>query len=247
VYSTDLAYIHDAGFGDFAERVSPEIVRILRRHGTCPSAVRAALIVEVGCGSGTLARHLVEAGYDVLGIDISPAMVRLARAKARGARVRVGSLTDVRLPACRAVVAINEVVTYVPATGIGTRVEKPLRDFFARVHDALPPRGLFIFDFIESGARRTYRAKSRAGPDWVIAAHAELDPSGHMLTRRMVTIRKMGRQFRRSQERHRVRIYTRDAVRRALADAGFTARMSRAYGRQRLTAGAVAVVAARRA
>jgi len=60
LYSTDLACIHDAGFNQFSERAAPEIARILRRHGIRPSVTsnKATRIVEVGCGSGTLARHL---------------------------------------------------------------------------------------------------------------------------------------------------------------------------------------------
>ncbi|MHB1134927.1 MAG: class I SAM-dependent methyltransferase [Chloroflexota bacterium] len=38
-------------------------------------------IVEFGCGSGRLLLPLAEAGYDVTGVDSSPAMLDLARAK----------------------------------------------------------------------------------------------------------------------------------------------------------------------
>jgi SAM-dependent methyltransferase len=269
LYSFDLAYIHDAGFGDFAERAAPEVIRILRRHGIRPPASkrghsstrlarpergrgttgsgRAGRIVEVGCGSGTLARRLVDARYGVVGFDISPAMIRLARAKVPEATFRVASLTEARIPQCDAVVAIGEVVTYVPARGGVTGLPAALRTFFSRVHDALEPGGLFIFDFIESGVRRTYPPKCHSGRDWVIAVHAELDRPGQVLTRRMIAIRKVGRQYRRSQEFHLVRIYSRRAVATALADAGFTASMSRSYGRYRLMPGIVAVIAKRQA
>jgi hypothetical protein len=62
----------------------------------------------------------------------------------------------------------------------------------------------------------------------------------------MITIRKIGRRYRRSQEIHRVAIYRRRAVVKALAAAGFASRMARAYGRFRLMAGTVAVVAEHR-
>jgi SAM-dependent methyltransferase len=256
LYSTDLAYIHDAGFGGFAERAAPEVMRILRRHGIRPrpersrgttGSGRAGRVVDVGCGSGRLARRLVDARYDVAGFDISPAMIRLAREKVPEATFRIASLTEARLPRCDAVVAIGEVVTYVPSRGRGTGLPAALRTFFSRVHEALEPGGLFIFDFIDSGVRRTYPAKSHGGGDWVIAVHAELDGTAQVLTRRMITIRKIGRQYRRTQESHRVRIYSRRAVATALADAGFTASMSRSYGGYRLVAGGVAVIAKRRA
>jgi SAM-dependent methyltransferase len=248
LFSTDLAYIHDAGFGGFAERAAPEIIRILRQHGIRARAGSrdAVRIVEVGCGSGTLARHLVDAGYEVEGFDVSPAMLQLARRKVPEAKFRVRSLTDLKVPAGAAVVAIGEVITYVPARSSGGELPPALRRFFARVHDALEPNGLLIFDFIESAKRRTYRAKTKAGRGWVIAAHAELDDGGRVLTRRLVTIRRIGRQYRRSQESHRVRVYTRRAVARALAAAGFTATMSRSYGGYRLMAGDVAVIARKR-
>lgn len=245
MFSTDLAFIHDAGFGEFAERASPEIVRILRHHGIRAEsdAGRSRRIVEIGCGSGTLARHLAGEGYDVVGFDVSPAMVQLARRKAPEVKFSVRSLVDARLPRCAAVIAIGEVITYVPARPTGGTLPPALRRFFERVHAALQPGGLFIFDFIESARRRTYQAKGRSGPGWVIAAHAELDDAGRVLTRRLITIRRMNRQYRRSQETHRVCIYSRPAVAGALASAGFTASMSRSYGRYRLMAGDVAVIA----
>jgi SAM-dependent methyltransferase len=245
LFSTDLAYIHDAGFGNFAEGAAPEIIRILRQHGIRPRAGSRdnVRIVEVGCGSGTLARRLVDAGYEVVGFDVSPAMLQLARRKAPEAKFQVRSLTELRVPACAAVVAIGEVISYVPARSSGSELPPALRRFFARVHDALEPNGLLIFDFIESAKRRTYQARTKGGRGWVIAAHAEVDDGGRVLTRRLVTIRRIGRQYRRSRETHRVRIYTRRAVARALAAAGFTARMSHTYGRYRLMAGDVAVTA----
>jgi SAM-dependent methyltransferase len=236
------------------------VIRILGRQGVRPATVRrandrrrpdrkrtdsgrAGHVVDVGCGSGTLARRLVDAHYAVVGFDISPAMIRLARQKVPEATFHVAPLTEARLPGCDAVVAIGEVLSYVPATGRGSRPAPAIRQFFSRVHDALGPGGVFLFDFIESGARRTYPTRSHSGDDWVIAVHAELDKAGRVLTRRIVTIRKVGRQYRRTQEIHRQRVYSRRAVAKALGDAGFTASMSRSYGACRLMAGDVAVIA----
>ena len=229
MYSTDLAYIHDAGFGDLAERAAPELIRLLRAGG-----LRSGRVVDVGCGSGILARHLVDAGYDVIGIDRSPAMIRLARARVPEGRFRVASLLSARVPPCVAVTAIGEVVSYVSAN---------LRPFFRRVHAALEPGGLFIFDFMESAERRTYRTKSFDGPDWALVSHADVDAAGRTLTRRMTMFRKVGKEYRRSQEAHRVRIRNRQEIAGALKDAGFSVRVGRSYGRYRLLPGDVAVIA----
>src|SRR4029077_13188862 len=47
-----------------------------------------ASILDVGCGTGSLAVLLGKAGYDVLGIDFSERMIAAAREKARAAGVR---------------------------------------------------------------------------------------------------------------------------------------------------------------
>lgn len=235
MYSTDLAYVHDAGFGGFADRAAPELIRILRRHG-----IRRGRVVDVGCGSGPLARRLVDAGYDVVGIDRSPAMIRLARAKVPEARFRVASITAAKIPRAVAVVALNEVVSYVPEPK--RRLTK-LRTFFAHVHEALEPGGLLIFDFIASAERRTYAGKSRSGPDWAIAARADVDRAGRVLTRHITTFRKLRGEYRKSTETHRVRIYGRDAMADALTDAGFRVKMRRSYGCLRLLPGDFAAIA----
>jgi SAM-dependent methyltransferase len=46
-----------------------------------PSAARTFRILEVGCGTGSLAARLAETGYQVLALDSSPKAVRIARAK----------------------------------------------------------------------------------------------------------------------------------------------------------------------
>ncbi|MGH7178759.1 MAG: class I SAM-dependent methyltransferase, partial [Tepidisphaeraceae bacterium] len=63
-----MAYIHDAGFGDFARKSAPQLLAMLRQAG-----IRRGNIVELGCGSGMLAAKLVAAGHTVLGIDQSRA------------------------------------------------------------------------------------------------------------------------------------------------------------------------------
>ena len=50
--------------------------------GVLPAA--PARIADLGCGTGTLSLLLAEEGYGVDGVDFSPAMVDLARAKVAG-------------------------------------------------------------------------------------------------------------------------------------------------------------------
>jgi len=231
MYGAELSHIHDVAFGDLARGASPEIIRLLGRVARRPTG-SAPLVVEVGCGSGILARALVDKGYRVLGIDVSPHMIRLARARAPRARFRIASLVDAAIPRCDTVVAIGEVVTYVPG-GLRT-----LRRFFDRVHRALHPGGFLIFDFLESAARRTFLPKRITGDDWSLVVRADVDARGRVLTRRMW----MGSDPRES-EIHRVRVYMRQEIGDAVRASGFRVTMRRSFGSYRLLPGDVAVVA----
>jgi SAM-dependent methyltransferase len=187
---------------------------------------------------------LLQAGYDVLGIDVSPAMIRLARRRAPRASFRVGSLTTARIPRCAAVLAINEVVNYVPRRRSGAA---GLRSFFSRAFRALRPGGVLLFDFIASADTRTYSGKSRAGRDWAVVARASFDRAAGVLTREITTFRKTGGEYRKSHETHRVSIYDADELRAALRGVGFRVTMRRSFGGVRLVPGDVAVIAEKRA
>ena len=78
-------------------------------------------VVDVGCGTGTLALLLAEEGYAVDALDFSPAMVRLAEAKLAGSRatVREGDAGDPRLaPASVDVVLCRHVLWALPDPGL---------------------------------------------------------------------------------------------------------------------------------
>ena len=51
------------------------MVALLREGGLAPGAS----VLDVGCGSGLLARQLRAAGFAARGVDASPAMIELAR------------------------------------------------------------------------------------------------------------------------------------------------------------------------
>jgi ubiquinone/menaquinone biosynthesis C-methylase UbiE len=51
-------------------------------------------VLDAGCGTGYLSRKLVERGARVIGVDFSPAMIQIARAKAPEIDFRVESCSD---------------------------------------------------------------------------------------------------------------------------------------------------------
>src|SRR5215217_7175244 len=127
-YGADLAHTHDVGFDFWARGATPGVLRLLADAG-----IASGVVVELGCGSGIAASMFLDAGYEVFGVDVSEAMVAMARERAPGASFVHGSLHDVELPRCDAVVAMGEILSY---AGLGP-------ELFARLRKALSPGGLF--------------------------------------------------------------------------------------------------------
>lgn len=237
LYAEDLAYIHDSGFLAFARQAAPYVLKRLRRR--CEAGAR---VVEIGCGSGGLTQHLAEAGYQVLGVDLSPAMIRLARKKAPTAGFRVASWYDFAPPPCDAIVAVGECFNYMLAGR--ARHEGALNAFLRRAGAALHAGGLLLFDFLEPCPRRPRRrTRQRCGADWAVLV--EIGEDRRMITRRITAIRFQGGGTRWSQETHRQCRLRRRQIERALRSAGFMVTFRERYGRMRLAAGQVVAEALR--
>ena len=236
-YGEDLAYIHDVGHADFALDSAPGIKRILERSG-----IREGLTVDLGCGTGLLARELIDAGYDVFGIDISEAMIEIARMRAPEAEFRVGSLFEVGIPPCQAVTAISEVLNYLFDP---ENEERGLGRMFRRVHNSLAPGGVFVFDVLGPGqVLPGKRAKGfSVGEDWVVLSEREEDAERGTMGRRIVSFRKVGEYYRRIDEVHRVRLYDPSELTTELERAGFRVRTMQAYGDLPLEVGHTAFAA----
>lgn len=237
-YGEDLAYIHDVGYGGFALGSAPGILEILDQNG-----IREGLIVDLGCGSGLWAKELVEAGYGVLGIDISEPMVDIARGRAPEAEFRVGSLFEANIPPCEAVTAVSEVLNYL--FDPENERHRGLIRFFRRVYDALVPGGVFVFDVAEPG-QVPLGTKTRGfseGEDWLVLVEKEENAEQETLTRWISTFRKVGEHYRREDEVHRQRLYKSEGIAKDLRQVGFQVQTTRRYGRYDLPKAHAAFVA----
>ncbi len=237
VYREDLAYVHDVGFTKLARSAAPVLLRMLRQ-----ARIVRGLVIDLGCGSGVWAQQLVEAGYDVLGIDLSAAMIRLARERVPQGQFRLESLLRTNLPSCVAVTALGECFNYVfdPAN-----TPEGLVRLFRRIHGALHPGGLLIFDVAGPGRLRgpSPQQKYVAGKDWVVLVTAEEDRDRRTLTRQIITFRQVGSLYRRDEEVHRQRLFTRAEVSQQLRRAGFRVRCLAGYDRTSFAPGHFVVVA----
>ena len=76
--------------------LDPEVRAVWRELLLTVLPPAPADVVDLGCGTATLALLLAEEGYALDALDFSPAMVRLASAKVGGAPGRVRELVTVR-------------------------------------------------------------------------------------------------------------------------------------------------------
>lgn len=222
-YREDLAYIHDAGFGDFARQTAPELLTLLHRYD-----LTGGCVVDLGCGSGIWAKALHEAGYDVLGIDLSSAMIALARARVPAATFQAASFLDAELPPCVAVTSLGESLGYL----LDERNHPDrLRVLFERIYAALQPGGLLLFDLLTPGCVHGVNPQRRwrTGPDWAVLTEVEEHPDA-TLTRRIIAFREVGGVYRRSEEVHRVYLYDAAVLAGMLREVGFRVRLRRGYG-----------------
>jgi SAM-dependent methyltransferase len=221
-YKEDLAFVHHTGFGGFSQSAAPELLRILKAGG-----VRTGTLVDLGCGSGLWARMAQNVGFSVIGIDRSPAMIRLARKISTKSHFHCASLHEFPLPACDAVTVIGEGLNYLlPGDGSAPRLDR----LFRRVGDSLRPGGMLIFDVIVNEGPSMNHRIWREGNGWAVLVDFKEDRSRRILTRTIVTFRRLNGRWRRANETHRIRLYTRSEVMRKLRNSRFTVRISRRYG-----------------
>src|SRR5258708_2870514 len=213
---------------------------MLRKNG-----VTDGLVVDLGCGSGRWAAELNHAGYRVWGVDQSAAMIRLARKIAPDSEFKIASLHRVSLPSCDAITSIGECLNYCFDEKNSRR---ELRGLFERAHRALRPGGVFVFDIAEPARipRSMPQTKWIEGPDWSLFVSISGDRVQNTLQREIVCFRKLGRQYRRSQETHNLRLHRASDLVQDLARCGFAARRIAGYGAFRFPPGIAGVLAIRK-
>lgn len=227
-YKEDLAYIHDVGHSDYALKSAPGILDILAQNN-----IREGLIVDLGCGSGLSALEFMTAGYRVLGVDVSEALIAIARTRVPTAEFRVDSLFKTNIGSCNAVTSIGECFNYLfdPDNNHQTLVQ-----LFRRIYNALVPGGVFIFDIAEPGqVTQENTAKGfTEGKDWIVLVEKKEDRDRATLSRRIITLRKVGEHYRRDDEVHHLQLYEVTDIAEELHRVGFQVQILRSYGQYNL-------------
>ncbi len=236
-YRRDLALVHHQGFGFHADACAPGILELLR-----PVLEHDGLVVEVGCGSGLLTRHLLDAGHRVVATDASPAMFALAREVAPDAEdIRQLVLPDDPIPLADAVVSVGHALNYLPDE---TAIDRAL----VAIADALRPGGVLAIDLcdLEWGeARRDAPGMGRVGDDWAIITEFSVPAANRFVREMAIFVRNDDGSWRRDDERHDNVLIDTARVPALLAPHGVETRVAGSFGTEQLPPGLRAVIGRR--
>lgn len=133
VYDT---FMDNIPYGEWAKY----LIGLLKEYG-----IADGLVLELGCGTGSMTELLAEAGYDMIGVDNAEEMLEIAMDKRAGSGHDIlYLLQDMRefelYGTVKAIVSICDSINYVTE-------EEDLLSVFRLVNNYLDPHGVFIFDF----------------------------------------------------------------------------------------------------
>ena len=138
---TSFAYVYDTfmdnvPYGEWARHI---------REKLCEHGVTDGIVLDLGCGTGTMTERLAGYGYDMIGVDNSEEMLELAMEKKTESGYDIlYLLQDMRgfelYGTVRAVVSVCDSVNYI------TEPDE-LEEVFRLVNNYLDPKGIFLFYF----------------------------------------------------------------------------------------------------
>ena len=180
------------------------------------AGLHRGLVADVGCGSGVLSGLLIEAGYDALAIDPSPAFMDLVARNVPHAERQLTTASTMSLPdGMVAVAAVGETLAY--------DLDVDLDELFEQFHDCLRPGGVLLFD-VPAPARHGGDRSTGVTDTGASLLAMETFESGFRLTREITLFtRTSDGHHRRTDEVHHLRLYDPADVRAGLSRAGFVA------------------------
>lgn len=116
------------------------VTDILKKEG-----VGEGLVLDLGCGTGSMTELLSQEGYDMIGVDLSDRMLNIAMEKRAQSGLDILYLQqDMRefelFGTVRAVICLCDSLNYLLE-------EEDVLETFRLVNNYLDPKGLFLFDF----------------------------------------------------------------------------------------------------
>ena len=176
--------------------------------------------LDVGCGGGWFTRAFCRAGYETVGMDISPEMLDFAQKKALSEGVRgeylLGDITKFKSPKkFDFVTAINDCFNYVPKDKIGKA--------FQNVKGVLSKGGIFLFDISSEGKirRKIANTVSVDDRDEVTYMSFNREEEDGVTMEVSLFVKGGDGKYERLEETHRQYAYSEEEICGALEENGF--------------------------
>lgn len=214
---TDFALVYDTLMDNTPyEEWCGRVTSILKETG-----IKNDLVLDLGCGTGTLTELLAKKGYDMIGVDLSYEMLARAMEKREQSGLPILYLQqDMRefelYGTVKAVVSVCDSLNYLLE-------DEDIIETFKLVNNYLDPEGVFIFDFNTVHKYRdvigdTTIAENREDCSfiWENFYHEENCINEYEVT----FFIKEGEYFRRFEETHYQRGYTVEEMKDFLEQAG---------------------------
>lgn len=220
-YGPDLAHVHAEDFARYWDGAADWLADLARRVGQTP------FVVDIGCGDGRMLAELADRGINGQGIDVSESFV--VAAKARGLEVEVGDAKHFEMPTASMVYALGEVLAYEDCSG-----SISLEPIVRAAASSLLSGGVLVFDVTTPAMNESM--SWREVNDWMVASRCSITKDNR-LERQIVTFRRDGTAWRRSQELHHQKLLDNKTVEMMLRDSGFSVELLSSFGKVALPLG----------
>jgi len=187
------------------------------------SRIPVKSVLDLACGTGTIACLLAERGYQVIATDSSEEMLTQATGKAAFLEECAPLFLLQSMPRLRLAEPVDAVVSTLDSLNYLTR-EKDIRETFSRVYRWLKPGGQFIFDVnsvykLRRMDRQMYMDETE---DSFCVWRTFFSEKTRVCTYQVdLFCRNEDDSWERNFEEHRERAWTEEELRLFLADAGF--------------------------
>ena len=128
-------YFDAHNIGDDTDAKNSVLEKLLKKH-------KVKTVLDLTCGTGSQVFFLKRCGYEIIGSDFSPALLKIARAKAKEEKMNIkfidGDMRNIRVGRFDAAITMFNAVGHLSKSGF----EKAMKN----IHRNLNDDGIYVFD-----------------------------------------------------------------------------------------------------
>jgi 2-polyprenyl-3-methyl-5-hydroxy-6-metoxy-1,4-benzoquinol methylase len=218
-YKAQPEYFDAWNIGDDTDTKNAVIEKLLAAH-------KVKTVLDLTCGTGSQVLFLHQRGYKVTGADFSPALIEIAREKAREAKLHIpfikGDMRTLKAGKFDAAITIFNAVGHLSKAGF----EKAMRN----IHKNLKDGGVYVFDIFNLQAITDEVItgfaieiqKTVKDTKFHATQYSTIDrEKGHLTSYNDHTIEEASHPLRRFKSKFTLQIYTASQLKEMLARNGF--------------------------